>query len=71
MIHARGDRWLLVEIKTTARRDDAIEGRDGLKAQRMRDLEARNEGWVVYRIVFADAVVAANDLEAVHTFLAG
>jgi hypothetical protein len=37
----------------------------------MRDLEARNEGRVLYRIVCADAVVAANDLEAVRTFLAG
>ncbi len=71
VVHARGDRWLLVEIKMTARRDDPVEGRDGVKAQRMRDLEARNEGRVVYRIVFADAVVAANDVEAVRTFLAG
>lgn len=70
VIHARGDRWLLVEIKMTARRDDPVEGRVGLKAQRMRDLEARNEGRVLYRIVFADAVVAANDLEAVRAFLA-
>lgn len=71
VVHARGDRWLLVEIKMTARRDDPTEGRDGLKAARMRDLEARNPGRLYYRIVFADETIAANDVEAVRTFLGG
>jgi hypothetical protein len=60
-----------LEVKMTARRDDPVEGRDGLKAQRMRDLEARNPGRVLFRIAFADASVAANDVEAVRTILAG
>jgi len=33
VIRARDDRWLLVEIKMTARREDPIEGREGLKAR--------------------------------------
>lgn len=69
VVHARGDRWMLVEIKMTARRDDPVEGRDGLKARRMRELEQHNPGRVVYRIVFADQAVAANDLAAVRAFL--
>ncbi len=71
VVHARGDRWLLVEIKMTARREDPVEGRAGRKAARMRDLEVRNPGRVLYRIVFADETVAANDLEAVRAFLEG
>ena len=59
VIHASGDRWLLVEIKMTARRDDAIEGRAGLKAQALRDLETRNPGRVFYRIAFAGSIVPA------------
>lgn len=70
VIHARGDRWLLVEVKMTARRDDNVEGRDGLKARALRDVEARNPGRIVYRIVFADAIVSQPDIEAVRTFLA-
>ena len=69
VIHASGDRWLLVEIKMTARRDDAIEGRNGLKAQALRDLETRNPGRVFYRIVFADSIVPAPDISAVGAFL--
>ena len=69
VIHASGDRWLLVEIKMTARRDDAIEGRAGLKAQALRDLETRNPGRVFYRIVFADSIVPAPDISAVGAFL--
>jgi type III restriction enzyme len=71
VVHARGDRWLLVEVKMTARRDDSIEGREGLKAEALRDIESRNPGRVVYRIVFADAIVSPTDVDAVRTFLAG
>lgn len=71
VIHARGDRWMLVEVKMSARRDDPIEGRDGVKARALRDLERRNPGRIVYRIVFADDVVAQPDVAAVRDFLAG
>lgn len=69
VVHARGDRWLLVEIKMTARRDDPVEGRDGLKARALRRLEADNPGRLVYRMIFADEVVPANDVAAVREFL--
>ena len=51
-------------------RDDPIEGRAGVKAQALQRIEALNEGRVVYRMVFADAQVAATDLQAVGAFLA-
>lgn len=71
MIHARGDRWLLVEIKMPARRDDPIEGATVRKAETLRDLEQRNPGRIVYRMVFADEVIPQPDIAAVRTFLAG
>lgn len=70
VIHARGDRWMLIEIKMTARRHDPIEGVDGRKAARLQELEARNPGRIVYRIVFADAQISATDLAAAQSFIA-
>lgn len=69
VVHAHGDRWLLVEVKMTARRDDPIEGRNGRKAARLVDLQERNPGRVFYRIVFADAQTPAADLTAVQAFV--
>ncbi len=69
VIHARGDRWLLIEIKTQARRHDEVEGEDGLKATALRALEAANPGRVFYRMVFADAVAPAPDVAAVQAFV--
>jgi hypothetical protein len=71
VVHAHGDRWLLVEIKMTGRRDDRIEGADGLKAKSLRALEASNPGRVLYRIVFADAQIDPREVSAVRTFVAG
>jgi type III restriction enzyme len=71
VIHARGDRWMLVEVKMTARREDPIEGRTGRKAARLQDLEARNPGRLVYRIVFSDALTPAPDLAATERFITG
>ncbi len=68
VIHARGDRWLLVEIKMTARRQDAVEGEHGVKAKALRALEAANPGRIFYKMVFADAVVPAPDVAAVGAF---
>lgn len=70
-IHASGDRWLLIEVKMTARRDDPIEGRNGRKAARLQDLQDRNPGRIVYRIVFADAQTPAADLTATEAFITG
>ncbi len=69
VIHASGDRWMLVEVKMTARRDDPIEGRTGRKAARLQDLAARNPGRIVYRIVFADIQTPAADLTATKEFI--
>ena len=55
----------------TARRDDPIEGRDGLKARAIEAVAARNPGRVVYRIVFADEVVSAPDVTVVREFIEG
>ena len=71
VIHARGDRWLLVEIKMTARRHDDVEGQDGVKAKALQALEAANPGRIFYRMVFADAVVPASDVVAVGAFVDG
>jgi len=69
VIHASGDRWMLVEIKMSGRRDDPIEGEQGLKANAIRRLEAPNEGRIVYRIVFADEIVPERDMRVVGEFL--
>jgi len=69
VIHASVDRWLLPEVKMTGRRADPIEGEDGVKTRALRDLEARNRGLVLYRMVFADAVVSQPDLAAIQAFL--
>lgn len=71
VIHTTDDRWLLVEIKMTARRSDPVEGEDGVKAQALRELQARNPGRVGYRIVFADEFVSQTDLAGVRAFVAG
>lgn len=70
-IHTRDDRWLLVEVKLTARRRDSVEGEDGVKAKALRELEERNPGRVTYHIVFADEVVSQADLAAILNFVAG
>lgn len=69
VVHAAGDRWLLVEVKMTARRRDPVEGEEGSKARALRRLEALNSGRVFYRMVFADAQVPARDLAEVADFL--
>jgi hypothetical protein len=70
VIRASGDRWLLVEVKMPARRADPVEGEFGLKSAALRDLEARNPGRVVYRMVFAEAApVPADAVAAVRAFL--
>jgi hypothetical protein len=69
VIHATGDRWLLVEIKMTARRNDPVEGATGLKATALRELETANPGRIFYRMVFADAVAPAPDVAAVREFV--
>jgi hypothetical protein len=71
VIHATGDRWLLVEIKMTARRLDPIEGETGAKANALRELQAANAGRIFYRIVFADTVVGHRDVEAIRAFAEG
>ncbi len=71
MIHARGDRWLLIEVKMTARRQDAVEGEHGVKAKALQALEAANPGRIFYRMVFADAVASALDVVAVGAFVDG
>lgn len=70
VILARDGRWLLVEIKMTARRDDPVEGREGLKARALEALAAQNPGRVQYRMVFADAAVDQRDVAEVRAFLA-
>jgi len=71
VVHARGDRWLLVEIKMPARRDDPVEGEDGVKARALRRLEELNPGRVFYRMVFADTIVPGSDVAAIASFLEG
>jgi hypothetical protein len=69
VIHARGDRWLLVEIKMTARRHDEVEGEQGVKTKALQALEAANPGRIFYRMVFADAVAPTPDVAAVGAFV--
>lgn len=69
VVHARGDRWLLVEIKMTARRNDPVEGEHGLKATALREVETANPGHVFYRMIFADTVVPTPDIAAVREFV--
>ncbi|HET7182110.1 MAG TPA: hypothetical protein VFI15_07770, partial [Candidatus Limnocylindrales bacterium] len=69
VIHAVGERWLLVEIKMPARRADPIEGEHGLKATEMAKLEAANPGRIVYRMVFADAVAPAPAIAEAQAFV--
>lgn len=69
VVHASDDRWMLVEVKMTARRTDDVEGQAGLKAEALRDLERRNPGRIFFRILFADAVIEAPDMAAVADFL--
>jgi len=71
VVHAKGDRWLLVEVKMTARRHDDVEGEKGVKAQALQALEAANPGRIFYRMVFADAVAPAPDVAAVGAFADG
>ncbi|MBI2762949.1 MAG: DEAD/DEAH box helicase family protein [Chloroflexi bacterium] len=71
VIHARGDRWLLVEIKMTARRHDDVEGEEGVKAKAIRGIADANPGRIFYRMIFADAVVSAPDVVAVGAFVEG
>ena len=70
VVHATDDRWMLVEVKMTARRNDPVEGRSGVKAAALQDLEARNPGRVFFKILFADDAITAPDIAAVAEFLA-
>ncbi|MEO7869238.1 MAG: hypothetical protein ABIS42_01375, partial [Candidatus Limnocylindria bacterium] len=71
-IHTTDDRWLLVEIKMAARRQDPIEGENGIKARALQALEARNAGRIAYRMVFtATDTVARTDVAAVRDFVTG
>ena len=69
VVHARGDRWLLVEIKMTARRQDAIEGETGVKATALQAIAAANPGRIFYRMVFADTVAPAPEVARVLAFV--
>ncbi|MBI3747811.1 MAG: DEAD/DEAH box helicase family protein [Chloroflexi bacterium] len=71
VIHARGDRWLLVEIKMTARRHDDVEGEGGVKAKALQGIADANPGRIFYRMVFADAVAPASAVIAVEAFVDG
>lgn len=71
VIQADGGRWLLVEIKMTARRNDPIEGKDGLKARALQALADANGERVGYQMVFADAEIDPRDVAAVREFLQG
>jgi type III restriction enzyme len=71
VVHARDGRWLVVEIKMTARRNDPVEGVDGLKAKALETLVAQNPDRIAYRMVFADANVDPRDVSAVRVFLEG
>ena len=44
VIHATGDRWMLVEVKMTGRRADPVEGAEGTKAAAIRKLAALGSG---------------------------
>lgn len=68
-IHTTDDRWLLVEVKMAAKRQDAVEGENGIKAQALRALEARNSGRIAYRMAFtATDTVARTDVTAVRAY---
>ncbi|CAN5528242.1 hypothetical protein BH20CHL6_BH20CHL6_15580 [soil metagenome] len=69
VVRARDGRWLLVEIKMTARRGDPMEGQGGFKAKALEALAAMNPGQVEYRMVFADAEVDPRDVGAIREFL--
>lgn len=69
VIHALGDRWLLVEVKMTGRRADQVEGEHGLKATEIRKLESANPGRIFYRMVFADTIAPAPEIAAVAAFV--
>lgn len=71
MVRAPDGRWLLVEIKMTARREDPVEGRAGLKAKALEALAAQNPGRLAYRMVFADAEVDPRDVSAIRAFVEG
>jgi len=70
LVHCRDDRWMLVEIKRASARGDAVEGEDGVKANTLRALAARNPGTLDYVMVFASGDgVLATDLQAVRLFV--
>jgi hypothetical protein len=71
VIRTPGGRWLLVEVKMTARRNDPVEGQQGLKATSIEELVARSPEMLAYRMVFADAEIDPRDVAAVGDFLAG
>ncbi|MBI2777561.1 MAG: DEAD/DEAH box helicase family protein [Chloroflexi bacterium] len=71
VVHAQGDRWLLVEIKMTARRQDAVEGEAGIKATALRAIADANPGRIFYRMVFADTVAPAPEIARVQVFVDG
>lgn len=69
VVRARDGRWLLVEIKMTARRNDAVEGQTGLKAKALEALAVENSAVLSYRMVFADTEVDPRDVAIVRDFV--
>lgn len=62
-------RWLLVEVKRSAVADDDLEGRNGRKAEAVRDLVRRNPSALEYDILFTDSdSVTTADLAHARAF---
>ena len=57
-------------LKMTARRNDPVEGTDGLKARALESLAEQNSHLLSYRMVFADVDVDPRDMARVREFLA-
>lgn len=69
VVRNRDGRWLLVEIKMTAKRNDPVDGTDGLKAKAIGALAGLNSDLLSYRMVFADTDVDPRDIAQVKEFL--
>ena len=70
IIRRRDGRVLIVEVKRTKERDDAIDGENGRKALKMRELEALNPDRLRYEMVFtpSDSILDA-DLARAKVFV--
>lgn len=70
LVRCEGDRWFLVEIKREAVRDDAVEGKDGVKARALRSVVDRNSDRLDYAMVFTPTDdVLATDVAQARTFI--